>query len=160
MSDVYQEFIDLLERQLACTNELLNLLNEERSALTSPNPNLISDVIPRKLRCIQQLDELDKRRESICPLNQAADPKAIFAKVIDSFPAHLQLPVRQLWSQLKTKVLEAKESSQNNGRLIALRQRSVEKGLRILKGQTAQTNLYDTRGRMQGLNLKHHSIKA
>lgn len=160
MSDIYREFIELLERQLSCSRELLKLLTEEHQALTLSDPAPLQELIPRKLRCLQQLDELDKRRESICPLNQAADPKAVFAKILESFPPELQLPVQQLWEQLKQSLQQARDSSQQNGRLINLRQRSIEKGLRILKGQTGQPNLYDPKGRMQGFDLKHHSIKA
>lgn len=160
MSDVYREFIELVERQLSCTRELLGLLTTEHRALSNPDPSAINELLPRKLRCLQQLDELDKRREALCPLNQAADPAAVFAKVVDSFPAELQPQIQSLWTQLRQSIGQAREHSQQNGRLIHLRQRSIEKGLRILKGQTAQSNVYDPKGRMQGFELKHHSIKA
>ncbi|MAZ66383.1 MAG: hypothetical protein CMF25_04680 [Kangiellaceae bacterium] len=136
---------DILHRQLNFTEALVKAIHQERQALSSFDTAKLEKVAKEKFHYLQQIDALEKRRIEACPtITEQLRQDSDFVDWLTSQENPDLL--KGMWQQIKQNLAAIREENASNGKVIMLTHRSVEKGLRMLKGQTPESTTYTKNG--------------
>ncbi|TAL89962.1 MAG: flagellar protein FlgN [Rhodanobacter sp.] len=114
-------------------NQLLTVLEAERSALDSVSTDALDQAGTRKQALMQQLEQLDAERQLLCreqPARQAAlEPE---------------------WARVVQLLRHCHTLNQRNGSIVNQRLIRVRQALAILTGHPGERELYDRSGELHG----------
>lgn len=136
---------DILHRQLSFSEALNKAIQQEHQALVEYNTTKLEKLAKEKLHYLQQIEALELRRIEACPVISADNRSdALFIQWLESQPNPTLL--LGIWQQVKENLAACRQSNASNGKVILMTHRSVEKGLRLLKGQTQDSTTYSRNG--------------
>ena len=135
---------DVLNREVQCTEGLIACLEAERSALTRRDLPALERTTEDKIRYTQQLEQLDRQRQTlVSDLGFAADADGL-RQCLDSLPRADAL--KRLWQQILNNVETCQADNLANGGILESGRQHIEQALRILRGQSPTPSLYESNG--------------
>lgn len=135
--------LHLIEHDIAPTQELLELLQQEAVALHGRDMALLETILARKQSLIVLLEQHGQRRaELLTGLGLTADRDGVQALAAQSAQGDVLLQRLDLLSQLLDTCQQVNET---NGRIIQVQQHITTNQVRILMGGDSPS-LYDSRG--------------
>lgn len=152
-----KNLIALLDQTKILSLELLDVLDEERAALSRENIATLETIIEKKLDIAQALQEIDSQRDdALVKLGFA--PGLLGMEALLS--AHPQRQLHEHWQALRDVSQRCKENNLLAGTMIKKNQLAAEQALHILrhghieteqtysaKGTTAQRSLSSSLGK-------------
>lgn len=132
-------FAGLAARELDSLNSLISLLDEERSALTQGDAEVLPELIANKTGHIQALAQLAAERAHVLA---DASVKMEGAEIRSFLAGHQ--PATETWERLLAAARKAAGLNTANAFLTSTRLTSVSRALAVLAGP--QPDLYDPRG--------------
>ncbi len=112
-----------------CAEQLLNVLEEERDALSAGNVTGIDSCGQKKTGFVARLECLDRERIAMCQVFTISD-RDIDAFLID----HNACDDNCSWQQFLIQLRKCREANDVNGRITHLRRQHLERSLEILRG--------------------------
>lgn len=112
----------LLDRQVEALTVVLDVLEQERTALAERDVDAVARLSERKHGSLAAVDELETRRREIAPSLAAME-------MLTEVPN-----VARRWEKLLDLTRRCRELNDGNGRLIRRQQRRVESTLQLLRG--------------------------
>ena len=149
------EITDLLDRLLAGTRELGEILVSEHAALCARSLEGIGALIERKKARMEDLQNLDLQRQALVQSAGFAPDEAGMQACLHWCDTGGTL--LQRWQDLLTEVAECQRQNQINGAAIELSRTQVQRALAVLRGQTGE-QLYDPNGSPDGGSPTRHSL--
>lgn len=135
--------LQLIDNDIAPTQELLDLLNQESVALHGRNMVLLEQILARKQSLIILLEQHgQQRRQLLTSLGLSADHAGVEAIAAQSTNGAVILQQLEILSQL---IDACQKVNVTNGNIIQVQQRSTANQIRILMGGDSPS-LYDSRG--------------
>ncbi len=157
-SQLYQTIDALLDREYQVSESLFDLLQQEHQALEQLNVNNLPFITQQKSQQIKLLDELAAEREKVMrqiPPEQGGGINPDLEKYLA-----LRADRSQWWQDFRTLLQNCQRQNTVNGRIIHLSQQSIERSLNIIRSQSNQANVYDTKGNQQTTKSSLHTVKV
>ncbi len=124
---------DILEQELLCLEQLIQLLKTENAAIAERKTTLLDSLLDKKLMMLSKLEQQDKQRQIFFEQQTGVLYNSFdFSRFIHQHPSQT---IQSSWLAVKTKLPECKEQNELNGRMIAVRKNNTEQLLQILSGQ-------------------------
>ena len=143
-TNVQASLQQLLDDEVAIAHQLSQSLAAENEALRSIDPAELDRATEVKQRCVESLAACDARRRDLCrALGISADQQGmeVLLQQADT-DGELQRRWRSLLALLET----CREANQRNGAVVTLQRRRVTDALGLLRGDAANTAIYDASG--------------
>ena len=125
---------ELLDRQLGALQTVLDVLGRERDALSARDMEALERISAEKQECLAQAATYEQHRRELAP-----DPATMEHFAEDPV-------IAERWAQLLDLTRVCRDQNEENGRIIRLQQRRVEKTLTLLRGSGGQPDLYGPDG--------------
>lgn len=139
--------IQLLEQQLAHTQSLVELINEEYETLINRDPDRLDQLVHQKQVLLQQVETND----------QAIQTHPDSAQLSDDSNTEIQT----LMSAIKTAFSTCQQQNAVNGEIIEMSLRTTKHLTSVLNQAKAANSLtYNAKGKTQGGNALGKGIKA
>ncbi|SMF36142.1 flagella synthesis protein FlgN [Alteromonadaceae bacterium Bs31] len=145
-----QELVTHLQADIAACESLLELLEQERSALGERDTETIEALLEQKAEQLSILEASAQTRTRWSKQYLSADAvdqeplKRAWQSLLDQ-AEHPQLV--QLWEHLKELQQACKAANEVNGKILARNQKTFGRLLEIVRGQTATPKLYSAAGK-------------
>ena len=145
--ETYQALDGLLTQEHDCAKSLLNILTKERATLAK-NPDELTTRITTKKIMIDELDQLNKLRNSV--LETANFESQQVTKCINWCASNDALSNDKLmekWDSLMTTIDKCRQYNQTNGTIIESSSQRIRQTLAILHGQNPEKLTYSPNGK-------------
>lgn len=150
--------VDLLANQRANVTALLELLNQERSALRQNDTAELEVLAAEKETQIGNIDANDQRRVTLLKAagyeNNQAGMQQLIAR-LGNEPVLLDT-----WNGLLDDLTECKKLNEINGGSIELVKRHLQRAISIVNGQSQSPSLYNDSGISTSQHTGHTIAKA
>lgn len=131
----------LLQRDTANSEQLLNLLLDERKALESRDYSVFESLVAPKQQLVKQLEQnLTVRRQHLLQMGFNTDRDALQAARADA------TAVARCWESAAALWEDCQTASQVNDQICRRTRLVVERVLDVLRGQHSQGATYDASG--------------
>lgn len=135
-----------LMQGISVLEQLENLLNAERTALSSRQLEEIQDSTEQKQALLTRYLELNKDRVTLLQnLGYSPDSEGV-NNLIASAPPTAQTVLNDSWSKLQNKLSSLQESNKINGLISSRNLKNIEQLLSIMSGRSAKDRLYNQKG--------------
>lgn len=138
---------NLIDSDIHNANELLQLLNKEKSALETRDSDLLKAILPEKKQVLSNLDKNAQTRSSILKQLGKPDSADNWKTLIES------IKLTTSWKDLEQCLKQCQELNQVNERVISRSQQTVGRLLEIFRGQLGQPSVYNEKGNTRGRGL-------
>ncbi|MDJ0927306.1 MAG: flagellar protein FlgN [Gammaproteobacteria bacterium] len=125
---------DLLDRQAAALEKVLETLDHEREALMNRDAAALELITKEKQEALAKADELEQQRLALAPDLNAME---LLAATPDVAPR---------WEKLLDLTRRCREQNDTNGRMIRRQARRVESTLQLMRGQPGNAGVYGPDG--------------
>ena len=151
-----------MNKDLETSQQLLGLLKKETPSIKKRDYESIKKILLDKAPLLDQLKRhTEIRREWLLSLYKVADENHW-----NTFLASFNMPeIQRQWEDLNTNITECKTINDTNGVMINRGKKTYSQLLRMLKGDTAQANLYNEKGNQQsspysgyGTDQHHYTV--
>lgn len=134
----------VLQQEATCSEQLLDTLDAERTALVQRDIAALESVVQKKIEYSQKLEELDRQRADILSgLGFGSDQDSI-KRCFDALPQTEQLT--HLWQRVLDNISKCQTGNLTNGGILEAGRQQVDQALRILRGQQGAPSLYSPLG--------------
>ncbi len=140
----------VVDRQIALTRELLELLQSEKAALLGTDPEALQSLAVTKEMRLREIASLEQERQSL--LGRGGPATGARAALERSLNNHgMGGALQQRWQQLCEMLALCRDANATNGAIIHLRQRHVRQALNVIRGGRADELTYGPAGSPVGL---------
>lgn len=138
-----EELQTLLSQDIEACERLIALLGDEREALKNRDHKALETVIRAKAEQLSHLENSARTRGLWAQsVNRSANSDQVWQQIIaDQAP-----DVAESWARLKELLDVCRTENEINGKVLSRNQKTFNRLLSILRGQTASTNLYTSKG--------------
>lgn len=138
-----QRLLDLFAKDIHTAQQLLELLEQEFTALSERNLDTLQALLAQKQTALQLLSQHSTERGQLLSANNVTADQQGLLKLAANSPLQAQLIDNS--QQLNELIEQCQQANLRNGRLIRSNQVSVNSMLDIIRGADAPT-LYDKSG--------------
>lgn len=139
-----KDLISLLEKATTLTLELLDVLSEERAALSQQDITILETVIEKKLGIAQALQAIDRKRDNALAKLGAAPGTAGTEAILAT---HTDQQLNDSWQALCEASLRCKEENLLVGTMIRKNKLITDQALQVLrKGSIETEQTYSANG--------------
>ena len=147
----------MIEQDLATSRQLLALLEKETDSTQARDYAAMSELLKQKTPLLDGLKKNAQiRSKLLLSTNQAASEKN-WSLLLESFNDD---SVKQTWREVKTTIEHCKVINNVNGKLINRGVQSHMALLQIMRGNTAQADIYDAKGTKRSTNYSGRLTQA
>jgi flagella synthesis protein FlgN len=148
----------MIAQDMTATQQLKNLLLEERTLLEQRQHDALPGIIEQKDQLLGGLAHNARQRQQVL---QSLGLKTDSQSWDDLLLAHASLaPLRESWKALTDTFGECQRLNEINGKMISRSKQSLGNLLNILRGQVAAPQLYTQTGSTSGGASGHTLAKA
>ncbi len=144
------ELASIVQAAITCTDQLLNLLNDEQDALSTGDVEAINEYGREKAVCVVELENFDNRRSQLC-----RDLKLDNAEINNFLNHQPTVTTPDLWESFLVKLEQCREANAINGSFARIRRGHIEKALQILRGSDGTPSLYNPTGLDDSADATH-----
>ena len=130
MSVTPQQFHSLLQQQRYTSHKLLEILDQEHTALSGNDLQGIETILAAKERCMSQLERLSREFLEMTP--HFPGQKNAMAAYLRSIDPQGAWGLEPLWQQIEKLLSQCRQKNNINGKIISLCRRHVQQALSIL----------------------------
>lgn len=153
-----QQLSRLLKTELEVGQRLLEILEEEHQALSSRQPERITELSETKLNQLKLFEGQMSQREHFLQSLGLSQDKELINKLLQTPNCHPTLA--QQWLELKQLANSLQRQNEINGGIVALSQRHIAMALDVLTGQDSSTPTYGRSGKTSGGKTSGRLAKA
>lgn len=151
----------LISQDIQTSGALLKLLKEEHQVLQQRDHTRLGSLIGEKQVLMAQLEQSAKQRSgwvNFLVQRTRLSNEVCWDRLLQELDA-VTLP--PLWKEFQDLVEDCKKHNDLNGKMIARGQKTLQKLMGLMRGQTVEpSNLYTAKGSTQSQNSSHTVVKA
>ena len=153
-----QRLADLLQQEQISASRLLATLEQQQQSLVESHPERIEASANASHSCIQELDQLEQKRNALAArLGYAADHDGMEGLIRwCDYDGTLGIQ----WRKLLELARRCRDCNQVNGAVVDINRRRVRQALGILRGQQSDAELYGRSGQSAPDTLSRPLAKA
>lgn len=153
-----QRLANLLQQEQLSASRLLTALEQQHQSLVESEPAQIEANAKTSYNCIQELEELEKKRNALAArLNYSGDNSGM-EELIRWCDYDGTLGIQ--WRKLLDLARRCRDCNQVNGTVVDINRRRVRQALGILRGQQSDAELYGRSGQSAPDALSRPLAKA
>ena len=118
MSQHLQRLDQYFSQNLHFIDELLNIIETEKSAMTDADPELVQATALQKIAVLKQIFDLDTERKAIFAEAAIAETKDGMQTLITQAPQAQQIRLNSKWESLKDKLSQVDKQNTLCGMMI------------------------------------------
>jgi len=149
-----------LEQSYGQATRLLQLLNNEREAISNSDATALEGITAEKKHIARQLENATQACMNLLKQSEfSGDDKGMldfFATCEDAQAAQLT----EQWNTLQGVLKQCKEDNRINGQLLDSSQRRIKQAIGILQGQPTDQELYGRKGKTLATSLTNSLTQA
>ena len=145
-SSFHELAYDSLEKQLATTKQLLNLLKQEYKIYHTNSVEPLDEIIGDKQPIIVELDALNQNWLALVAAESIETSPEGISKFLKTCDEENNTSLSVQWEDLQNMAKDCQKINTINGTIIALRYQSTQQTLAVLRGQVPGDTVYDTQG--------------
>jgi len=146
-----------LDLDLRESRQLLQLLQDEQTAMQTRDRERLADVVKAKTDCMNRIEQQANARYQLLTANGRTVDEAEWKSLVESQrDPHIQ----KTWQDLLTTVEECRHSNEVSGRLINRGQQTMHYLLSVIRGQLNPPTLYNQRGAAESHQDGHSVTRA
>lgn len=149
-AELKQRMTMLFELELDSVTDLLRILGDERDALMGHDPQVIEQIIQKKLRHLNDIEDWGRKRDAL--LRSAGYP-CTRDGIERCLAEHHDAELDRHWRALEQLLQECQRQNEVNGGVVSLSRRHVQRALGILRGLPAGQGLYNAAGNAEETTL-------
>jgi len=130
----------LLTQEIECSQQLLDCLESERTALIERDIDALEITTRQKLNCSQQLEQLETRRGALVESLGFKNTPDNLRHCFKTLPGANRLS--NLWQRVLSNIESCRASNLSNGSILESGRQHVEQALCILRGQNTAPSVY------------------
>jgi flagella synthesis protein FlgN len=156
MSAWQEPLFNLIQAETSCALALLECLREEETCLQSLRPELLEQVIGRKVLLLKEMTQYAINRTELLDRHQLpSDPQGL-----NTLLRAQGEPVFGLWRELLGLASQLEQQNQVNGSIIQLSKQRSQMALDILTQPPDSGKTYGKQGYAQPDSTSYTSVKA
>jgi len=132
-----------IHHDLATSETLLEVLQREQEALKTRDFDAVSDIIDKKVPMLERLEASAQLRQAWAQAANKPNDETGWAELITDLGTS---EIKQEWARLKSLYSEVRTQNEVNGKLLSRHQSTVSRLLDVMRGKTANPNLYTASG--------------
>jgi len=160
--DTAKSLLASIHSDLSDTQQLLTLLQEERSCLDNNQHGALTEFSQKKETLTQQLDQRATQRHlALAPFNlQCGNRKEWLTSLAFFKDTDSGIALQNSWEQLEILLKECDIAMQVNEKIIAALLHSARQFISVLTGHTKDAQTYDAGGKTSSHTLSNEFISA
>lgn len=136
-----------LRQDISACRNLLTLLESERQALKTRNPEQLEEVIQNKTVLLLHLEQSAKQRSQWVTQSGAGQKtETVWLGLLHKLDPSLE----KIWVEFRDMLKVCQEQNEINGKLLARNQQVFDRLLAIVRGQNENSPLYTAKGNRGG----------
>ena len=144
-SNLRNSLDELIDREFELAHRLSQALADESEALKQLDPGKLDEATDAKQQCVSLLSGIDSERRQFCVgYGLTPDREGMHALLVKADGPDGALTER--WYSLLALLEACREANQRNGAVVSAQRRRVDDALGLLRGEAANTCLYDEQG--------------
>jgi flagella synthesis protein FlgN len=152
----------LLDEQVAAAEQLLLTLNDEKSALTGNDVQVLQDVDTRKRAQLSHTEHLEQQRRQLCRTLGVGIERSAMDYLMNDLAAAghhtLQAALRTRWQRLGELMVDCRDANEVNGTIAQFKQRQLLHLLGIMRGGSPGTLTYQPTGSTAQAGISSRAI--
>ena len=132
-----------VQDDLSTCESLLSLLTEEQEALKKRDIDQVSHILDEKLPLLERLDSSAQIRQTWAKSANSRNDDKGWAEIIEELG---NSDLKDEWQHLKSLYSDVRNQNEINGKLLSRHQATVTRLLDVMRGKTANPNLYNSTG--------------
>ena len=142
-----QKFLQLLKLDLGKTDQLLQYLEAEKSAIEARDFDAYNNLLNSKKQLLIEIESLERERRSMMEQMQFSPDKEGFNEFLNHVPSSWKGRFEDLWSTLSQKLGRCRDLNQINGKILLHAQIATERLMQLMKGVSQNEMVYRPNGR-------------
>jgi len=156
-----RQLLQQINNDVIACEALLELLEKEREALASRDVDSLESIIDQKAVQLAHLENSAKQRTEIARKNSGSndikDIQQSWLQLLDK----INLPtLKEQWETLKDLQKQCKNANEVNGKILSRNQKTFNRLMEIVRGQTAAPSLYSAAGKSTGQHMSRKMGEA
>lgn len=147
-----------LAAEISHSKKLLVILEQENTALQTPNSNQLTTLADDKQQLLKQLEIELTAQDQLLTSKGLQAGKVGIEKIIQHIGDNSS--VAHQWKELQTLTHACKDLNEVNGGIVAATRRHIEQSLDILRGSTGTDRLYGAQGKTRSAGQSNVIGKA
>ena len=156
-SSLSQSVKQALQLDLQAAQQLLQLLEDEQTAMEARNRQALADIVNAKTDCINQIEHQAQSRYQLLESLERPVNEAEWRSLIEE---QGDKEIQANWENLIETLEQCRHSNEVNGRLISRGQQTLHYLLSVMRGQLNPPSLYNQRGATETYQSGHSVTRA
>lgn len=150
-----QKFLELLKTDLAKTDQLVQYLEAEKSAIQERDFDSYTSLLSKKKHLLIEIESIDRNRQALMVEMGFPGDKEGFHNFLNHVPSAWKTKFEDLWNALATTLNRCKDLNQINGKILLHAQIATDRLMQMIKGVSPNETVYRANGRKsQGANQR------
>lgn len=142
-----QQFLELLKKDIAKTDQLMQYLEAEKKAIEDRDYDNYNKLLEHKKHLLIEVESLDHERQKIMQEMGFSSDKEGFNRFLAQVPSTWKSRFEDLWSTLTDKLNRCRDLNQVNGKILLHAQIATERLMQMMKGVSPNETIYHANGR-------------
>ncbi|MCG8668790.1 MAG: flagellar protein FlgN [Pseudomonadales bacterium] len=141
-----QQFLELLKTDLRKTDELVQYLEAEKSAIQERDFDSYTSLLSQKKHLLVEIESLDRERQNLMTAMGFPGTKEGFEDFLQYVPSAWKGRFEDIWSALTKKLNRCKDLNQINGKILLHAQIATDRLMQMIKGVSPNETVYRANG--------------
>ena len=142
-----QKFLQLLKQDLGKTDQLLQYLEAEKSAIEARDFDAYNKLLNNKKQLLIEIEGLERERQTMMQQMEFSADKEGFQQFLNYVPSSWKARFEDLWQSLSDKLNRCRDLNQINGKILLHAQIATERLMQLMKGVAPNQMVYRPNGR-------------
>ena len=142
-----QQFLALLKKDLNKSDQLLQFLEAEKSAIEKRDFDSYNALSNNKKQLLIEIESMERERHAVMADMGFSVDKAGFESFLTQVPSNWRARFEALWNSLTDKLQRCRALNQVNGKILLHAQIATERLMQMLQGVNSNQTVYHANGR-------------
>ena len=136
----------ILQAEQHISDQLLEIMMAERSALIESDTDVINDMSAKKQPLVLQLEQMGRQRDAVLQADGLTADKDGLAAYIANQTQEDEVALNTILGQLKTTAQACRENNQINGGIVNVNRLHLQRAMNIFRGRDVDASSYGPGG--------------
>ena len=128
-----QKFLHVLKKDLGKTDQLLQYLEAEKSAIEARDFDAYNSLLNNKKQLLVDIESLERERRSMMQEMEFSADKDGFSEFLNHVPSSWKGRFEDLWRSLSEKLKRCRDLNQINGKILLHAQIATERLMQLIR---------------------------
>lgn len=155
-----EDFSSSMHAASLLLDQLIEILHEERNALTQGEASQTHAILERKTQVLAQIDQNAKERNQLLTSLGFSTDEQGTQDFFSTMPLNIADACKDTWQSLQAKLETCKSENLVNGKVIHRSRQQLNNLFSMLQGNQGNSQIYTDTGQAKAVNSQHPLAKA